>query len=122
MTNLTKDEKIKVVEIAIDYLKNVKTNYICHALYYGIEFTKNIEIEFDGGYGIKLLNRNLSDLLIVAKDYVSEYITDIGNEIGIYCANEFYFDGSAWFDSTMERMRLLRIKILQLYLEKLQNK
>lgn len=122
MINLTKGEKNKVVEIAIDYLKNEKTNYICHALCYGIELTKNIEIEFDGGYSIKLLNRNFSDLLIIAKDYVSEYITDIGNEIGIYCTNDISFDGLAWFDSTMERMRLLRIKILQLYLEKLQNK
>lgn len=122
MINLTKDEKIKVVECAINFLKNGEDRYICHALCNAIEIVKNVEIDLDGRFANKLLTRNFSDLLIIVNDYVPKYISEYGSKIGIFGDDDFSFDGSAWFSASIERMLLLRIKLLELYIKTLKVK
>lgn len=122
MINLTIDEKIKVVECAINFLKNGEDKYICHALRNGVEIVKNSETYLDGRYTNKLLTQHFGDLLIFVNDYIPKYISEYGSKFGIFGYNNFSFDGSAWFTASIERYVLFRIELLELYIKTLKVK
>lgn len=117
---LTKEEVVKVVERAIELLDNFEIRYICHALADGIEYVKNVDdvLEHDSPFTYKLLTKYFSGLLEVATEYVPKYVA-LHGDYDVFVKSNFKFTGQSWFSSFGTSMRKLRIELLTLYIDKL---
>lgn len=117
---LTKEEVVKVVERAIELLDNFEIRYICHALADGIEYVKNVDdvLEHDSPFTYKLLTKYFSGLLEVATEYVPKYVA-LHGDYDVFVKSNFKFTGQSWFSGLSTSMRKLRIELLTLYIDKL---
>lgn len=118
--DFTKEEKIKVVKRAIEFLKNDEDEFICNTLIYAIVEVKELDYFLDRYAENELLNKHFSDLLEVANKYLKDNVENYA-KYGVYCIDNFAFNGKAWFSTSALEYKELRLKLLELYLEQLKN-